>query len=130
MEYLQSLAAWLEQVSGYKWLVDCLDTTTGSAGVFPLGVRQVARKTNILGGEYRRLEHSFKLKLRLSAPAHADGRLNAAVLRMLEEAVRREQPPAVGEYQTAVLENARLERSDGETAVYAATLRLEADGEL
>lgn len=127
---MERITNWLQTYPNWQgtlW-VDSLQTQTGSCGVFPLGIRVLDRKQDVLGNETLRLQSRYQLR-RIVALDRNNGE-NAQWLQDLQKWVleqsRLQLAPQLGLHTQWSVKDGKLEkdRRPG-VGVYSLTLEVE-----
>lgn len=123
VNWLQTFPLWTGSVT-----VDSLQTKTDSCGIYPLGIRVLARKADILGNGKLRLESRYQL--RRTVALNQDNGSHAQWLQQLQEWVleqsRLGQAPELGENTQWSARDGKLEK-DRRPGVGLYTLTLVAE---
>ena len=123
VNWLQTFPQWDHAVT-----VDGLQTKTGACGLYPLGIRVLDRKADILGGEQLRLQSRYQL--RRTVALEQNNLPHAQWLQQLQnwvmEQSRQQLAPVMGEHTQWSARDGKLEK-DRRPGVGLYTVTLEAE---
>lgn len=123
VNWLQTFPQWEDPVT-----VDGLQTKTGACGLYPLGIRVLDRRPDILGGERLRLQSRYQL--RKTVALDQNNAAHAQWLQQLQnwvvEQSRQQLAPVMGEHTQWSARDGKLEK-DRRPGVGIYTLTLVAE---